>query len=255
MFRLVGFPEKKKEDQKYLEKVVGETISAGLRYAYGENGKLTADLFLIMLTFEQLEFFDGLSQYIHEENDMEAGFRLVRKKAEKMIEKMDDPEESYTFDVFEELLFFLAITRCNIFFESGREPCEFYDAEKEKEVKEELKRRFKYNERRAGKIAGKVTRFHEMALKEDEEENMFFWDSDFQVVFNENFVEGIKFLKGFGGERLGYGYDYAREIFTDIGLKPPLKLLGTKEANRIVNQEAEKRYIEMMEKMMDDLKN
>ena len=32
---------------------------------------------------------------------------------------------------------------------------------------------------------------------------------------------------------LGYGYEYTEEIFTDIGMKAPIRLLGSKEANRL----------------------
>ena len=36
-------------------------------------------------------------------------------------------------------------------------------------------------------------------------------------------------------------------IFSDIGIKPPLLLLGTEEANRIANEEQQRRYIEKMD--------
>ncbi|MCD8073924.1 MAG: hypothetical protein LUF27_02605 [Lachnospiraceae bacterium] len=50
-------------------------------------------------------------------------------------------------------------------------------------------------------------------------------------------------------EQAGYGYDYTCDIFRDIGLKSPLLLLGTKEANRIANEVSAKRAMEMMNKL------
>ena len=35
------------------------------------------------------------------------------------------------------------------------------------------------------------------------------------------------------GMILGYGYEYTEEIFTDMGMKAPIRLLGSKEANRL----------------------
>ena len=37
------------------------------------------------------------------------------------------------------------------------------------------------------------------------------------------------------------------DIFSDIGIKPPLMLLGTEEANRIANEEEGKRIREYMD--------
>lgn len=246
MFRLVGFPKEEKEDHKYLKRVASETISDGLKYVYGVGSgeKAPQNFSLIMIMLEYEGFFAGLSQYLPAKTDHEAGWKLMRKKTEKMVEKMEDSVESYTFDVFEEFLFHLAIIRCEEIFHRGRRTCGFYDREKEKAVTKELSERFSYTKRRAGKMAESVVRFHAMGLKEDEEENMFFWDDDYSFVFQYGFVEGIRFLKGFAGERLGYGYDYTCRVFSEVGIKPPLLLLGTKTANRIVNEEMEKRMEE-----------
>ncbi len=40
----------------------------------------------------------------------------------------------------------------------------------------------------------------------------------------------------------GYGYDNVCEIFEDIGYRPPLMLLGSKEAAKIRNEVAKEKY-------------
>lgn len=252
MFRLVSYTKEEKEDSKFLEKTASETIAAGLRQIYGSgNGDdLPNDFHRIMGKFEKQNFFRGLSQYIQAENDMEAGWKLVKLKTVKMIEKMDDPDESYTFDVFEELLFHLAIVRCGDIFRRDRDSCVYFNAAKEKETAQKLIDTYHYTKKQAERAARDVGRFHTMCLKNGQDENMFFWDNDFVFVFQNSFVEGIRFLKGFEGERIGYGYDYTCEMFTEIGLKPPLTLLGTKEANRIRNEEMQKKLNAEMDEIM-----
>jgi hypothetical protein len=70
-------------------------------------------------------------------------------------------------------------------------------------------------------------------LSVDKEGNMFFWDLDSEFLFEKGFVDGIKRCAGPGGMLLGYGYEYTEEIFTDMGMKAPIRLLGSKEANRL----------------------
>lgn len=53
------------------------------------------------------------------------------------------------------------------------------------------------------------------------------------------FIDGINNIKGYMGFLRGYGYKSACEIFSDAGIKPPLMLLGTEEANKIEISAAE----------------
>ena len=73
-------------------------------------------------------------------------------------------------------------------------------------------------------------RMFEMGLKDEEDENLFFWDDDFAVIFRETFVEGIRSITNGIGAVLGYGYEDACSIFTDAGFNVPLMLTGTRAA-------------------------
>lgn len=233
MYRLVIYTEK--EAVGYLQETASETIAGGLRYVYDCNGSGHTFFQDIMGQFAERNFFEGLSQYIfRDDNDSRAGEKLVLKKAGRMLEKVEDPGESYTFDVFEELLFYMAIMYCRNYLRLEKDP-QIYDPEREKAAVSELMEKYRYPEKEAVRTGRAVTKFHEMNLKKNQDKNMFFWDNDYAFIFREGFVKGIQILKGAAGEYMGYGYDYACEIFTDIGLEVPLKLLGTKEANRTVN--------------------
>ena len=39
---------------------------------------------------------------------------------------------------------------------------------------------------------------------------------------------------------MGYGYDYACEMFNNIDMKPPIEILGPKAANEVENEASEK---------------
>ena len=82
-------------------------------------------------------------------------------------------------------------------------------------------------------LALTVHRLNEMSLFRSDlagYESLFFWDTDFALVFKYGFVEGIRrFISG-GASIMGYGYDDVTDIFTDIGLKVPLMLTGTEAA-------------------------
>ena len=62
---------------------------------------------------------------------------------------------------------------------------------------------------------------------------IFTWDNDYVFYWKDGFISGIEYLKGVAGQNAEYGYKYTCDIFSDIGIKPPLMLLGTEEANRI----------------------
>ena len=64
-------------------------------------------------------------------------------------------------------------------------------------------------------------------------ENLYFWDDDYDILFENGFIPGIRRLISGAGGMLGYGYENATEIFTDIGLKAPKMLVGTQAAYEI----------------------
>ena len=108
------------------------------------------------------------------------------------------------------------------------------------------------------RIAGKLMRHSVSRIKGDEDDNLIFWDDDYIYFFQGGsggsgggmgaagggtygvtFAALIKRLISYSGYARGYGWDYAREIFTDIGIEPPLLLLGTEEANKLALNSAE----------------
>jgi len=167
---------------------------------------------------------------------------------------MEDEEKVYTFDVFEELLFAISIMSAKDEVDFRREvgykkKNPYINRKQATAVVNELMARFGYSDREAKQAANEVMRFDKMLLSDDEDDNLFFWDDDYAFFFEKGFIEGINRLKSYAGEQAGYGYDYTCDIFRDIGLKPPLLLLGTKEANRIANEVSAKRAMEIMNKL------
>lgn len=226
-----------KEDIRYIRKTASDTIARGLRFVYGGSESGFSFFQDVVSELTELDFFKGLASYLFmEEDDDRAGEKMVWEKVRRMLEKVEDPEESYTFDVFEELLFYMAIMCCRDHLRFYKRNSQVYDMERERGTVSELMEKYHYPKTKAARIGRAVCRFHEMSLKEDEDDNMFFWDDDYAFIFQNGFIEGIRFLKSAVGENQGYGYEYACGIFTDIGLKAPLRLLGTKEANRIANE-------------------
>lgn len=256
MFRLVGYDEKESQnsDRNYLCKVAGQTVAEGLRFVYDPS--LGDDhLEITLMAYFPQHFFEGFAPFVGMEDDMQAGIELVKRKVERMIQKMENPENEYTFDVFEEVLFVVAIAyvRGDMDFTKKAKlgvHYPFLEKERENEVAAELVEKFGYKIRRAKSMARKVVRFHEMQLKENEDENLFFWDWDYDLFFSKTFVDGIHMLESYAGETSGYGYDYTCGIFTDIGMKAPLLLVGTREANRIANEETQKKVMESLDQML-----
>lgn len=256
MYRLACYGEKEydKPDIQYIREIASGTIARGLRYVYGSREQKGFFVSAILEVFSASGFFDGLARYVSMENDDKAGEEFVWRKVKRMTEKVEEQQQEHTFDVFEELLFYEAIIHCKDFYHFSQEENPlFYDREREKKVKTELMEKYHYSEKRAAKISRDITRFYEMDLKENQDENMFFWDDDYALVFRNGFLEGIQFLKSIAGENTGYGYDYAGEIFTDIGMRAPLLLLGTKEANRIANEVSWQKAREKLESVIPEV--
>lgn len=255
MFRFVGSDfENLSEEEIYLQQIASQTIIDGLRACYPLESD--DDIFWIIISpYFPEDFFSGFAQYVGMKKDTAAGIRFIKEKIRRMIEKMADMEKAYTFDVFEELLFAIAILSAQEEVEyrkaadvSGKKN-PYINRKQALAIAGELKERFSYSEKEAKKTAGKVLRFDKMLLDNDEDENLFFWDDDYDFFFQDGLIDGINMLKSYAGEQAGYGYEYTCEIFKDIGLKPPLLLLGTKEANRIANEITAQRVAEEMEKL------
>ena len=167
-----------------------------------------------------------------------------------MVEKMLDQKEFYTFDVFEEKILF---TICDL----DAQVSKTKEGKKQRQplkarvevAKKELQEKYGLTARDANDLSMKMYYASSMLLKDDEANNIIFWDDDYDFYWQDGFINGINYLKGVDGQTAGYGYSHACEIFSDIGIKPPLMLLGTEEANRIAVEVG----IQKLKKKMDEL--
>lgn len=194
------------------------------------------------------DFFEGLSLHIPMKNirpaiikcteeplyalrgeigrDGLVGMELLWRKFTRMREKMADPAEYYTFDLFEEYLFDLMIEFYRDLDETDEEP----NPEVQKKITlvgKKLKNSFKMEPAYAMELAASLCCIERMGINESD---LFFWDDDFAVIFRETFVDGIRSITNGLGAVLGYGYEDACSIFTDAGFNVPLILTGTRAA-------------------------
>lgn len=171
----------------------------------------------------------------------------------RMREKMVDQSKFYTFDVFEEKILY---SLCSYDAVLAKIPIGKMRRELVKDkiaaARIELREKFKLSVKRTNDYSKKMYLASAMLLKDSEDENLIFWDDDYDIFWNEGFIKGIGYLKSLGGQYSGYGYKYTCEIFSDLGIKPPLLLLGTEEANRIANEEQQRRYIEKMDEHLGE---
>lgn len=210
-------------------------------------------------------FFFGAGKSF-EKPDESFGRDFVSLKLDRMKAKLIDRKEAYTFDVFEEWLLVGLLD-----YVEGR----YSDPEKKKDVETTLTERFGYSPIEAERFAAAVTELTPMKLgsttwitdevkKEiedscdgvievggygcvsiaddghpdfSEEENLFFWDWDFENFDDRNFAEGIRLLAAWRNG--GYGTDYTENIFTDVGLKAPAFIAKMGEENRAEKAEAQ----------------
>ena len=157
-------------------------------------------------------------------NDDLIGMEFLWRKIERMREKMDDPAEYYTFDLFEEYVFDLMI--------------EIYQFQRDEEAAPDIKDKIlemaqkielacAIEEEGSMEMAASLYRIERMGINDSD---LFFWDDDFAIVFQESFIKGIRSITGGLGAILGYSYENACSIFTDAGYTVPLMLTGTKAA-------------------------
>ena len=226
--------------------------------------------------YPEARFFKGIGQYFFSGGepmeDDEAGKEILYRKIQRMKEKMQDPDNFYTFDVFEEYLFVTLIEAAEAGFLCSLDLMGSHITEtengsftiddtvrqltltaEEQKTADELQNRFGYSRDDAEETALQIHRIQEMLPDEDEDDNMFFWDMDMEILFEDGFVSGIRRCAGAEGALLGYGYEYTEEIFKDIGMKPPIRLLGTKEASQARFEAAKEVLRKRAEQMFRDL--
>ena len=282
MFRLANFDEETRI-YKYLSSIASDTICQALDNWMSDEEDIKA---LYENEFEKdeddesffgeedleretpAEFFKGISEYISADGldrwshiddreisaDGRVGMEIISRKINRMKEKMSDPDHFYTFDLFEELLFYLmtdfyeTIILMEGFEEEGIDIEELDDdteieVELEYETEDEdiletfdvLMEEYGLEEEEAMMLAYAVYRPELMGIDpdDDNEDSLFFWDEDFLLFFQNGFVPGIQLMVSGMGSVLGYEYVNVKGIFTDIGLAAPIRLIGTETAYNI----------------------
>lgn len=261
MFRLANFDDEDNVEgsvYRYISNAISGTITDCLN-EYLE-GREKYDTFYN--SFYAGGFFDGISRYIKPGNhatraysaDDRVGYEFTLLKMHRMREKMQDQAELYTFDVFEERILFLM---CKVKAGKSRtaEGRQLRDRLKGKveATKTELRVKYGLSARDANDYSRRMYYASAMLLKDDEDDNIVFWDDDYAFFWKDGFIRGIDYLKGLEGQTAGYGYQYASDIFSDIGLRPPLMLLGTKEANRLATEVQEERHRKQMDEFFGNI--
>ena len=264
MFRLANF-EEGTPLYHYLSSIASNVIYNALDVWGGSPDDAVG---IYMAEFEE-SFFNGIRMYIpvsivspeinqaadetfNDDIDGRVASEILYRKIRRMKEKMTDPDAYYTFDLFEEYLFALMLGSYNpeTFEENDpfrissdadiAETAEILRTEyKVEDDLDEYEEEFEYEIKYADWLARTVHRLEEMSLYRSEEagyESLFFWDTDYSFVFQHGFVEGIRSLVSGSASYMGYGYEDVTSIYTDIGLKAPLKLVGTEAAFNTVGE-------------------
>ncbi len=234
-----------REDAKYLSPIISNTILTALDSWAPADYEVAA---ICEYLFQ--DFFAGISGYIRladetlvkwertdrgfavpyvlasceEEADPAAvdfmtGEEITARTINRMKEKMADPKELYTFNLFEEYLLAVLIREKRKLYvlEHGSGDRMELTAE-EKLAADRLKAEFGYTADEAANTAVRCFRIHEMPLTGE----------SYRIFLEKGFVSAVQRIADIGGSVDGCGYDDARRIFTDIGMKVPLLLIGTK---------------------------
>ncbi|MBR2528097.1 MAG: hypothetical protein IKE58_06495 [Blautia sp.] len=225
---------------RFLSEKASLTIAQGIELLYdfpvvGDDFSSYEKLNTMYDCFYDGDFFRGIGSYFGK-TDEETGKEILARKIARMHEKLLSQEYD-VFDLFEELIFHNMILFMEKLQEMGK--IEYpIDKAAERETTLTLFGRYGVLNAEARELSAAVHRLYEMGLKDDGDVNLFFWDDDYDFFWTKGFVEGIRMMKGPLGEQLGYGYQSACDIFEDIHIIPPVRLLGSEEGNRIWNEQA-----------------
>ena len=243
MFRLAGYDirENDTEDRKEFIKYISTVASDMLITAFERTYLSGNDEFLpVYDTYFGDDFFEGLGK-IYDIDDEELGMLIVKKKAEHILNMLRDEELYYTFDLLEEYMLYAVTDDSNdLVIQSFDMMKTLVDNDKYTAALDTLKEKYNFAQKEASELADKLTNILLVRLNEDEDENLYFWDRDYEYVFDNGFVEGMKYIKSYAGLSMGYGYDYACEMFNNIDMIPPIEILGTKAASEVENEASEK---------------
>lgn len=250
MIRLVCSQGKIEEDNeitKYMASVASRAISEAIEELCGNNDD--TENFLDASYGEG--FFEGVGQY-YKSDDQTVGYTIFKDKIARMLEKLSDTSEVYTFDLIEERIFYDIICELKGQMEINAEiGVEFHNERNEETVTNVLMKKFDCSEEDAKSMTRTLICVAVMDEEEEDESNLFFWDRDYITFFENGFTEGIRTISK--AETFGYGYDYVLQMFEDIDLNVPMLWIGSKEANRL-----EQEYVnssEAIAKKLDDLMN
>ena len=263
MFRLVHFDEDN-TDQKALYQYISSAVSKTITDCLDEYLDNEEHFYSFYSSYYMGGFFSGISQYIKPKAsragsvqvDELVGYEITLSKMKRMKDKMQDKKEYHTFDVFEERILYLICSEMAhrdrmAEGRKRREPLK----EKVETARIELREKYGLSAKRANDYSRKMYYASAMLLKDDEDDNLIFWDDDYDFYWRDGFIKGIEYLKGAEGQNSGYGYHYVCDIFSDIGIKPPLMLVGTEEANRIATEVQNERIREKMNDFFKDIVN
>lgn len=233
MIRLVCSKGKIAEDDeftKYIASVASRAISEALEEKCSNEAE-TEDFLDVCYG---VEFFEGIGQYFKLE-DQAVGYAIFDKKINRMLEKLSDTSEVYTFDLIEERIFYDLICEMSGKMEINKErDIEDHNERHENAVENVLMKKFELSEENAKSLTRTLTCVAAMEDESEDETNLFFWDNDCMSFFEDGFEQGIKKISK--AESMGYGYDYVVEMFEDIGIKVPMLWIGSKEANKIEHE-------------------
>ena len=291
MFRLANFSDEVDELYEYLSSISSKVIYNALDIWAGETSAVL-DVYLTHFA-QNVEgiydggYFEGISEYLSPaivrpginamadriknnlswiNDDSRIGMEFLMRKISRMKKKMVDPQEYYTFDLFEEFLFFFMFSSYDPeIYKVEEDPFIITSDEEIAASAEKLYTEFKVGEeleaeigeeglgrKYADYLAHAIHRIDKMELWSSEEagfESLFFWDTDYAMIFTDSFVEGIKKLVGGTASIYGYGYKNVEEIFSDVEIKAPLLLVGTETAFDVIGEAAQEKIFEAMKNL------
>lgn len=166
------------------------------------------------------DFFKGIGKYIGAENDEVAGREIVYRKLGRMKDKLLDINEWYTFDLMEEYILAALSSYSKQLYpdeEMGRDVPGLKNALINYFYLDELD----FDPDIIEDHYLSLTDIREITIREDQDDNLIFWDYDYEYFFENGFIGGL--LKA--RSHMDYGYLHTCKIFSDIGVNySPLRL-------------------------------